>query len=62
MIFNREPVAILAVIQTALALITAFGFNLSGEQVGAIVAVSSAVLALIARSKVAPVDEYGDLR
>jgi len=58
---NREPVAILAVVQTMLALIVAFGFDLSGEQVGAITAVAAAVLGLIARQHVSPVDEYGDI-
>jgi len=62
MILNREPVAILAVVQTVLALVVSFGFGLSGEQVGAIMATSAAVLGLLARSKVSPVDEYGDLR
>ena len=57
---NKEPVAILAVVQTVLALVVSFGFELSGEQVGAITAVAAAVLGLWARSKVSPVDEYGD--
>jgi len=60
MILNREPVAILAVVQTMLALVVSFGFDLSGEQVGAITAVSAAILGLLARAKVTPVDSYGD--
>ena len=50
-----EPVMTLAIIQMALALFVSFGLQLSGEQVGAIVAFSAAVLAWIARSKVSPV-------
>jgi hypothetical protein len=47
-------------VQTVLALIVSFGFDLSGEQVGAITAVAAAVLGVFARSKVSPVDEWGD--
>lgn len=54
MIFNREPVAILAVVQTLLALLVSFGLDWTGEQVGAVTAVSAAVLGLIARQKVTP--------
>jgi hypothetical protein len=61
MILEREPVAVLAVVQTILALIVSFGFDLSGEQVGAITAVAAAVLGLWARQHVSPVDSYGDL-
>lgn len=52
---NGEPVMVLAVIQTAIALAVSFGLNLSTDQVGALLAVSAAVLGLIARSKVSPV-------
>lgn len=54
MIFNREPAAILAVVQTVLALIIAFGLDLSSGQVGGVLAVSAAVLGLITRSQVTP--------
>lgn len=49
-----EPVMVLAVVQMGLALVVAFGLQLSGEQVGAIVAFSAAVLGLVARQKVTP--------
>jgi hypothetical protein len=52
---NGEPVMVLAVVQAVLALATSFGLGLSGEQVGAILAVSAAILGLIARQKVTPV-------
>lgn len=51
-LWNREPVLILAVLQTALALLLAFGVHLSVAQIGAIMAFSSAVLGLITRSQV----------
>ena len=54
-IWNREPVMFLTVVQTAIALVVAFGLDLSAEQVGAIVAFSASVLGLIARSQVTPV-------
>jgi hypothetical protein len=53
-LFNREPAAVLAAVQSALALMLAFGVRLSTEQVGTIVAVTSAVLGLIVRSQVTP--------
>ena len=52
---SQEPVLVLGVVQTALALIVSFGLGLTGEQVGAIVGLSAAILSLIARSKVTPV-------
>ena len=54
-LWNREPAMILAVVQTALALILAFGVDLTVEQTGAILAVTAAVLGLITRSQVSPV-------
>lgn len=56
MIFNREPALVMGVIQTVLALVLAFGVDLSTEQVGAILAVSAAVLSLVVRAKVTPVE------
>ena len=49
-----EPVMTLAIIQMALALAVSFGLGLTGEQVGAVVAFSAAILGWIARSKVSP--------
>ena len=49
-----EPVMTLAIIQMALALAVSFGLGLTGEQVGAVVVFSAAILGWIARSKVSP--------
>lgn len=54
MIFKREPVMFLAVVQTVIALVVSFGVDLSTQQVGAITAVAAAILGLIARSQVTP--------
>ena len=53
-LWNREPALILAFLQTVLALVLAFGLNLSEEQVGAILAASAAFLGLVTRSQVTP--------
>jgi membrane protein implicated in regulation of membrane protease activity len=60
MIWKREPALILGVVQAIIALALAFGFNLSTEQVGAILAVTAAVLAVITRSQVTPVERPAD--
>ncbi|MGH3584710.1 MAG: hypothetical protein ACRDQ0_00140 [Pseudonocardia sp.] len=44
-IFGREPALIIATVSAALSLLVSFGFGLSAEQAGAIVAVISAVFA-----------------
>lgn len=53
-IFGREPVAILAAVNAALALGVGFGLNVTSEQQALIGAAVSAVLALIARKAVTP--------
>lgn len=53
-LFNREPALWLGLVNTILALILAFGVDLTQEQVGSILAVSSAFLAFIVRSQVTP--------
>lgn len=50
--FKREPAMILAAIQAAIALFVAFGIELSGEQTGAILAISAAILGLVTRQSV----------
>lgn len=57
MIWKREPAIIVGVVQAIIALALAFGFDLSTEQVGAILAVVAAVLALVTRSQVTPVSK-----
>lgn len=55
MIWKREPALFLGVINAILALLIAFGVaDLSTGQTGAILAVSSAVFALITRQSVTP--------
>lgn len=54
-IFGREPILILAAIQAAIALVSAFGLQLSADQVAALVAFSAAVLGVVARQQVTPV-------
>lgn len=54
MIFDREPVLCLALVQTALALVTSFGLHLSAEQTGAVLAFTAALLGFVARQRVTP--------
>lgn len=56
---NREPALIMGVLQAIIALGVAFGLKLSVEQVGAIVATSAAILALVVRQKVVPMGKKG---
>jgi hypothetical protein len=56
MIWNREPVLFLSAVQTIVALAVSFGVGLSAEQVGAITAVTAAVLGVWSRSRVTPVE------
>lgn len=63
MIFKREPALILGLVQTVLALVLAFGVEVTSEQAAGILAVTAAVLALVTRQVVyAPstVDEVMD--
>lgn len=57
MIWKREPAMVVGTVQAIIALAVAFGFNLSVEQVGAILAVTAALLALVTRSQVTPVSK-----
>ena len=52
---SAEPVLVLGVVQMTLSLAISFGLGWTGEQVGAVVAFSAAILSLVARSKVSPV-------
>lgn len=52
-LLREEPVLVLGVVQTVLALAVSFGLGWTGEQVGAVTAVSAAVLSLVARQRVA---------
>lgn len=50
--WRHEPIVILGVIEAGLALLLAFGFDLTGEQVGAIMAFAAAVVAVVGRQNV----------
>jgi hypothetical protein len=52
--FDREPVLWLAAIRAIVVLVTAFGLQLTVEQVAAIYLVAEAILSLIARQRVEP--------
>ena len=51
---RNEPAVVTGLVQAVLALVVAFGFDLTGEQTAAIVAVTAAVLAFVVRSQVTP--------
>ena len=51
---STEPAVIAGIVQAVLALVVAFGLELTQEQVGSILAVTAAVLALFVRSQVTP--------
>lgn len=51
-LWNREPAAILGALQAVLALAITFGIGLTVEQVGAILAASAALLAVLLRQTV----------
>jgi hypothetical protein len=53
--FNREPILWLAAVQALIAIVTSFGLDLNGQQTGAIMAVTAALLGLVARQRVSPV-------
>lgn len=55
-LWGREPAMVLAALQAVLALAIAFGLDLSAEQVGAVVAASAAILGLVTRTQVAPIN------
>lgn len=56
-LWDREPVMFMAVVQSGLALLIAFGLNLTGDQVGAIMAFSAAILGLVVRQNVTPTND-----
>ncbi len=51
-LWNSEPTAILALIQSAITLFVCFGVHLTPEQIGAILTFSGAALAVVNRSQV----------
>ena len=57
MLFNREPALILAAVQAGLAVAIGFGLDLTNGQTALILAAVAAVIGVIVRSRVSPVDE-----
>ncbi len=51
---KSEVPLILGLVQAVIALLIAFGLNLTADQTAAILAVSAAVLAVVTRSQVSP--------
>ena len=52
---RREPALVSGAVAALIALLTAFGLDLTAEQVGAVLAVVTAALAFVVRSQVTPV-------
>lgn len=51
---KSEPVAFYGLVQAVIGLVSAFGLHLSADQIAALLAVTSCVLALVARTRVTP--------
>lgn len=54
--FGREPVLWLTAIRAFVILVTAFGLELTVEQIGAVYLSAEAILSLVTRSQVTPVE------
>ncbi len=55
--FKREPAVILNAIGALIALAVGFGLDITPEQVGLVLAATTAILGLVIRSQVTPVDK-----
>ena len=55
LLWGREPVAFLTVVQAGLALAVGFGVPITTQQMGLLMAFSAALLGFVTRSKVTPV-------
>ena len=53
-IFGMEPAAIAGLVGAIISLVVSFGIKLSPDQIGAVMAVTTAILGLIVRSQVSP--------
>jgi hypothetical protein len=62
MIFRREPALILGAVQALIALAVAFGFELTNEQTGALLAITAALLAVVTRQNVYAPATVEDIR
>lgn len=57
-IWGREPAMVIALVESLLLLAMAFGFDLTAEQMGAIMAPVAILLGLITRSRVTPAGSH----
>lgn len=57
-IFGREPAVIVGAVNALIALAVGFGLDLTPEQVGLLNAAAAAVLAVVVRQAVVPVDRH----
>ena len=53
-LIRNEPAVVSGAVLAVISLVTAFGLDLSTEQIGSIMTVCSAIMALIIRSQVTP--------
>lgn len=60
-LWGREPAVVLGLIQAGLALLLSFGFELTVEQQGSIIAFSAVLIAVITRSQVTPIANVPDV-
>jgi hypothetical protein len=54
LVFGREPVVILALVEAIISTIVVFGFDLTTQQSAAIIVLAGAILTVIARQNVTP--------
>lgn len=52
MLWRRDPALFYGLVNSVIALVVSFGLSLSADQIGALLAVTSAVLALATRRQV----------
>lgn len=55
-LFGREPALVLGAINAILALAVGFGLNITSEQVGLINAAVAAIISVIVRQRVSPIE------
>jgi hypothetical protein len=53
-VIRSEPALILGLVQAVIALVLAFGVDLSEEQIGSIMALTAVILAIVTRMLVTP--------
>lgn len=58
--FTQEPALVYGLVNSVIALVASFGLDLSADQIGAVLAVTSALLALATRQAVTPVGDPKD--